>query len=816
MDSLFSGVIVDEDSESRVLQHTLTLPCAVFMNRECDFTAVVLWKKMNNISLFDIAISGSQLFQEGAIFVFIIGKDWQKYTLVDWILPLYGLGDLMPSSLTSGGNSSYFCPEMPSQQSQYSAVEGVTHSNVYDNNYAEIMMLILQKLKWSNAILIYDDNTEFIVSGKDRHQMDGIFLSTYKISSENSSEDIYKFLKDIYNTMESQLSVVVVGDTKMMERLMTEVNTFDDKRARETSMTYHSRWFLFHVDSTPLTDVDFLSNLNNVAVVNLPLNRMTLDMPTYLTLQFIIEHLSTNDEVIEALYHADELGQRCLNGTLITKVQNEIRNISHQARKAYAEIVRFPIMTLKFRKSGRQWSNVGQVSLNGSIGLHSDIFPNVRYGFNGKLFIVSTIEAVLFFQLFPFEYVDNGTWKGLCIDLLNELSRDLNFTYQIVTSPDGEWGRFVNKSWTGMIGQLERREVDLTVTPLSIQEERERVMDFTMGFFVDTLLIIMKKPDPNKTKWLRLVKPLRWEVMLLTGFLIPIISTFLFLAEKFNPYYKHDLKIAALPEFLWYCFGCVFMQGGSNLPDSQTGRSILSCWWFFCIILSATYCGNLIAYLTVPIEKLPFNSPAAMLEQKEYEWGTMGGTYFQMFFEHSDNPTNQAVWQGIVAFNQTDKRVLSNSEKDHMQKVKEGQYAYIAEKSYLEAVVSEDCDLGMTKEEILTLQYGVGLSNNSPYTKIFSDSILYILESGLIQIWKQKHWPKQNFCAGSLLTEAKPIMWIDIQIAFYFLGGGVFLGVIVLFGEQIIRKYKDLKTRLRGGIIPKSDFQAENGVSTNP
>ena len=116
--------------------------------------AVITWF-FNFTSFF----SGSQLFQEGAIFVFIIGKDWQKYTLVDWILPLYGLGDLMPSSLTSGGNSSYFCPEMPSKQSQYSAVGGVTHSNVYDNNYAEIMMLILQKLKWSNAILIYDDNT---------------------------------------------------------------------------------------------------------------------------------------------------------------------------------------------------------------------------------------------------------------------------------------------------------------------------------------------------------------------------------------------------------------------------------------------------------------------------------------------------------------------------------------------------------------------------------------------------------------------------------------------------------------------------------
>jgi len=33
-----------------------------------------------------------------------------------------------------------------------------------------------------------------------------------------------------------------------------------------------------------------------------------------------------------------------------------------------------------------------------------------------------------FFQYHPFEYTLNGTWKGLCIDLLEELSRQLNFT----------------------------------------------------------------------------------------------------------------------------------------------------------------------------------------------------------------------------------------------------------------------------------------------------------------------------------------------------------------------------------------------------
>ena len=56
----------------------------------------------------------------------------------------------------------------------------------------------------------------------------------------------------------------------------------------------------------------------------------------------------------------------------------------------------------------------------------------------------------------------------------------------------------------------------------------------------------------------------------------------------------------------------------------------MSCWWLFCIIVVAIYCGNLIAFLTVSKDKPPFNSLEELLIQKgEFRWGTLGGSAWE-------------------------------------------------------------------------------------------------------------------------------------------------------------------------------------------
>lgn len=101
----------------------------------------------------------------------------------------------------------------------------------------------------------------------------------------------------------------------------------------------------------------------------------------------------------------------------------------------------------------------------------------------------------------------------------------------------------------------------MTVAPLSIQESREKVMDFTMAFFFDISVILMKKPDPRETQWKRLIEPLRWEVMVLAGCLVPIVSVILFSMERVNPFYKTKFARISLHDTFWYAYGCVFMQG---------------------------------------------------------------------------------------------------------------------------------------------------------------------------------------------------------------------------------------------------------------
>lgn len=55
---------------------------------------------------------------------------------------------------------------------------------------------------------------------------------------------------------------------------------------------------------------------------------------------------------------------------------------------------------------------------------------------------------------------EDGTvsYKGYCIDLINELARNLHFTYDLYLVPDGKYGALTdNGTWNGMVGELVRQ-----------------------------------------------------------------------------------------------------------------------------------------------------------------------------------------------------------------------------------------------------------------------------------------------------------------------------------------------------------------------
>ena len=107
--------------------------------------------------------------------------------------------------------------------------------------------------------------------------------------------------------------------------------------------------------------------------------------------------------------------------------------------------------------------------------------------------------------------------------------------------------------------------MDLVAAPLAIQSHREMVMDFTIPFFFEFMALLVKKPDPNATKWKTLIRPFSSTVYLLIGVALLVTSIIMCILEKYNPYYN---KIADKRKGLllfydsfWYMFGALFAQG---------------------------------------------------------------------------------------------------------------------------------------------------------------------------------------------------------------------------------------------------------------
>ena len=68
-------------------------------------------------------------------------------------------------------------------------------------------------------------------------------------------------------------------------------------------------------------------------------------------------------------------------------------------------------------------------------------------------------------------------------------------------------------------------------------------------------------------------------------------------------------------------------------PTASATRFVTSFWWIFCVIITATYSANLVAFLTVDKYHPPFNTLYELSQQTEFKFGTQGGTAFRTYFE---------------------------------------------------------------------------------------------------------------------------------------------------------------------------------------
>ncbi|KAL3860944.1 hypothetical protein ACJMK2_007039 [Sinanodonta woodiana] len=662
----------------------------------------------------------------------------------------------------------------------------------------QVLMSLINTLGWTNVIFIYENFT-----AKETDEMmdvlsaNGILFIMYNIDMGALKEQLQEAYQ-LSVTHGDHINFIVFCRLSCVRRTLRQAAEHDaNSKAKNTVLKEISTWLIATYGITTNASrglTHCAQDLYNVAVFSFPEVQKTNYKDIKETMMQMLNDLQNSGG-------ADNGNNLTLQAVDYLKMKSEAWNHPFNYTSLTIETL------LWNQEMYRAFSPVGYVDIAGKVAIYSDIFPNTKYKFNKRKLTVSTLEQ----YPFVFKKSDpNGTiaYDGLCIDLLKELADMLNFTYELVEPPDGKFGtKRSDGIWTGLVGQLERQEVDMVVTSLSIQSERKEVMDFTYPFYYDYTTVLLKKTDPEKTKWMTLLKPFKWQVLVSIGAALIFSSIVFCLMEKYNPYYSHPYHsesrevnhgLNSFAAAFWYMYGALITQGGFRLPDSSTGRMMVGFWGLFSVVVVGIYCGNLIAFLTVTIDQpAPFNTIKELVQLKgEWKWGIIGGTFLESYVQTSATKEFRDIGKGIKEFNKSDPSVLSTNIDSHVEKVRSGGYAFISDKAIIESVIAKECSMTKIKEEFLPLNYAIGLPKNSPYTNIVSDKILSMLEMGFLQCWKQRWWPKSSFCPARSQS-ARPIQTADVQGCFYLAVIGIVLSSFVLVIEVCVHFYHSKKYRVQ-------------------
>ncbi|XP_063588909.1 uncharacterized protein LOC134766084 [Penaeus indicus] len=201
---------------------------------------------------------------------------------------------------------------------------------------------------------------------------------------------------------------------------------------------------------------------------------------------------------------------------------------------------------------------------------------------------------------------ESFTMEGPMLSLLETLAEAMNFSYTLIRPPDGYWGAPLdNGSWTGMVGQIYRKEADLALGPFAMTEARAEAADMTKAVFFDKLCIIAGRGRPESDPWgfLLPLTPSVWLALLLAMLLT--CASFTALGERSA---EGTGLLRALGVFFMYVRS-LLQQGLRCDVRAARARLVVGGWLLAAMLVTWSYSGNLASLLTVrhlaqPIQEL--------------------------------------------------------------------------------------------------------------------------------------------------------------------------------------------------------------------
>uniref|UniRef100_A0AAG5CQ07 Ionotropic glutamate receptor L-glutamate and glycine-binding domain-containing protein n=1 Tax=Anopheles atroparvus TaxID=41427 RepID=A0AAG5CQ07_ANOAO len=231
----------------------------------------------------------------------------------------------------------------------------------------------------------------------------------------------------------------------------------------------------------------------------------------------------------------------------------------------------------------------------------------VYKNFEGRIFSIPVIHKP------PWHFVLYGNTSenvgGRDHNLMQLIAERMNFSFQYMEPPEKIQGIALsaedNASFSGALGMLQRREVDLYLGDVAVTWERMKAVEFSFFTLADSAAFVTHAPR-KLNEALALVHPFQltvWPPVIIT-ILISGPILFLIISTPFRWRRMHDLE-----RCIWYTIN-VYLRQSANIPfDGHLARffSILL-WLCATYVLGDVYSAQLTSQLARPARESPINT----------------------------------------------------------------------------------------------------------------------------------------------------------------------------------------------------------------
>ncbi|XP_033636956.1 glutamate receptor ionotropic, NMDA 3B-like isoform X2 [Asterias rubens] len=383
---------------------------------------------------------------------------------------------------------------------------------------------------------------------------------------------------------------------------------------------------------------------------------------------------------------------------------------------------------------------------------------------------------------------------GLCVDLIERMSQDLNFKYDLYLVADTNHGAIENGTWNGMVGDLITGKADAAISSFSITRERSAVIDFTAPFFHSgfSTLVAKKQREQTLGAFLAPLHPNVWTLIFASALVMAVCLT---ISEWSSPYGLHPggrnrNSTFSFPSALTITFAILFSNTiKTKPPKCMTSRMLLNVWGGFSLIFFSSYTANLAAFLAGQMSYLSIedlNDPKLKNPTEETTVGTVTGSSIQNYLM-SLNPGLHRFMENYVQLT-TEEAITS---------LKQGELdVFIYDSPVIEYRMANDpeCSLVSVGKPFGEEGYGIGVSKDSPLRDTVSGKILEYELDGILEELQRKWFETLGCMKEDILDptsggEDNTVTIAHVGGLLLLLVSGVIISCLILLVEFAVHKY---------------------------